>query len=319
MRNLITCLFLIFTALGASAQVTGGEYFWDVDPGEGAAFPVDAADGTFDEAIEAIIKNGINLPPDTGKHVFNIRIADNCGDWGPVYKKAIFVHDSTGVGTDIVVTNAEYFWDTDPGEGAGTMLLAFDGAFEEALEAVFSTSAILPGVGTHLFHIRVQDDHFVWGPVYKKPVYLTENLDAPRPFEVTSAEYFWDADPGEGSGTALLAFDGAFDEALEAVFTSTALLPGVGTHLFNIRARDEDDMWGPVYKKAVHLTENLDAPRPFHVTAGEYFWDTDPGEGAGTTLLAFDGAFDEALETIFSTSATLPGAGLHLFPYPGGR
>ncbi|MEN8927514.1 MAG: hypothetical protein ABF242_09835, partial [Flavobacteriales bacterium] len=34
--------------------------------------------------------------------------------------------------------------------------------------------------------------------------------------EVSSAEYFWGlTDPGTGSGTAMVAFDGNFDEAIE--------------------------------------------------------------------------------------------------------
>ena len=163
------------------------------------------------------------------------------------------------------------------------------------------------------FHIRVADEVDGWGPLYKKAIHITENLDAPRPFHITAGEYFWDTDPGEGAGTTLLAFDGAYDEALESIFDASATLPGIGLHLLNLRVKDEFNVWGPLYKKAVHLTENLDAPRPFAVTAGEYFWDTDPGEGGGFPLFVFDGAFDDALECVFDDNVALPDKGTHLF------
>ena len=35
------------------------------------------------------------------------------------------------------------------------------------------------------------------------------------------------------------------------------------------------------------------------ITEAEYFWDTDPGVGNGTTLLALDGNFDQAIEDLF--------------------
>ena len=41
--------------------------------------------------------------------------------------------------------------------------------------------------------------------------------------EIINAEYFWDNDPGEGSATALLAFDGNFDQAIEDIISASTI------------------------------------------------------------------------------------------------
>lgn len=47
-----------------------------------------------------------------------------------------------------------------------------------------------------------------------------------------NTEYFWDADPGEGNGTALVAVDGSYGQALEHVLATTSTLPVPGEHTF---------------------------------------------------------------------------------------
>ena len=204
------------------------------------------------------------------------------------------------------VLGAEYFWDTDPGYGNGYSFTAQDGNFNEALENIIRNSAPLPSTGLHLLNIRVKDNNNNWGPLYKKVVQVTDTAQLLTNTKITAAEYFWDTDPGNGSGIAMLAFDGNFNEALEQAFKNTSSLPTAGLHLFNIRVRDGKNNWGPVFKKPVQLNDAATTSRLLTVKAAEYFWDTDPGYGSATALLAFDGAYNEALEQVFTSSATLP-------------
>lgn len=292
--------------------VTQAEYFWDTDPGAGSGTVLLAFDGNFNEALEDVFASSTTLPG-AGIHLFAIRVRDEGNNWGPVYKRVISLNDNLNTPRAMAVTSAEYFWDTDPGAGSGTTLLAFDGNFNEALEDVFTSSAMLPGAGIHLFGIRVRDEGGEWGPVFKRVISLNDNLNTPRALAITSAEYFWDADPGAGSGTAMLAYDGNFNEAMEAVFTSAVSLPGQGIHLFGIRVRDESNAWGPVFKRVISINDNLNTPRPLAITSAEYFWDTDPGAGSGTPMLAMDGNFNEALEVVFANTTSLPAVGTHLF------
>ncbi|MDC0303862.1 hypothetical protein OAL15_02500, partial [Flavobacteriales bacterium] len=288
-------------------KITLAEYLWDTDPGEGAATAMVAFDGAFNEAVETALQSALTAPAQGGLHLFNIRVKDENGDWGPVFKRTIAVEDTP---RDIKITLAEFFWDTDPGEGSGTAMVAFDGAFNEVVETALQSALTAPTQGgLHLFNIRVKDENGDWGPVFKRTI-ATEA--APREIKITLAEFFWDTDPGEGSGTAMIAFDGAFDEALETVLSSAITTPSQGgLHLFNIRVRDDQNNWGPVFKRTI-ATE--DTPRDIKVTLAEYFWNTDPGEGAGTAMVAFDGAFDEAIETALVTALTAPAqGGVNLF------
>ena len=132
------------------------------------------------------------------------------------------------------IQEAEYFWGTtDPGAGSGTALMVYDGAFDEAIEAVMG-SGTLPSSGVNLFNIRVKDASGNWGRLYKRTVYQYDN-SIYRDVNLVQAEYFWGTtDPGAGSGTVMLVFDGAFDEAIEAVM-GTGTLPTSGVNLFKRR------------------------------------------------------------------------------------
>ena len=54
--------------------------------------------------------------------------------------------------------------------------------------------------------------------------------------------------------------------------------------VFNIRIKDEDGTWGDVYSKVI-LVHNGVSARSIKIQEGEFFWDTDPGQGSGTSIL----------------------------------
>ena len=292
----IILLFFPIFLWGQQHTVQQAEFFWGTsDPGQGNGTPLVATDGNFNEAVEQVFNNSISLPTTGGLHLFNIRVKDGSGSWGPIYKRTVYLGDNL---RDMKITAAEYYWDN----GTHVPLLVFDGNFNEAIESVFKNSITLPTTGgLHLFNIRVKDEANLWGPVYKRTVYLGDNQ---RDMKITAAEYYWD----NGTHVPLLVFDGNFNEALEAVFKNSITLPTTGgLHLFNIRVKDEANTWGPVYKRTVYLGDNQ---RDMKITAGEYYWDN----GTHVPLLVFDGNFNEALEAVYKDSISLPATGgLHLF------
>jgi len=97
MKKLIYSIAAFLTVVVCSAQssVVQAEYFWDTDPGYGLASPILAADGNFNSAFEQLTKTGIALPA-VGLHVLNIRIKDNTGVWGPVFRNVISVQTTLG-------------------------------------------------------------------------------------------------------------------------------------------------------------------------------------------------------------------------------
>lgn len=171
------------------------------------------------------------------------------------YILIFFICIQTVVAQNPVVTSAEYFWGiTDPGYGNGTALTSEDTQFNERVESIIASqvnSFIIPG--PILFNIRVKDGNNQWGPTFKKAVFINDNSFTTRQIKLTKFEYFFgNFDPGEGNGTPIVAFDGALDEAVETVFRNQATWDmGTGPVLFNIRARDVNNLWGPLFKKTI--------------------------------------------------------------------
>jgi hypothetical protein len=204
------------------------------------------------------------------------------------------------------VTTAEYFWDTDPGEGSGIALTAADGAFGEALEQIQLNTGALPSTGTHRLYIRAKDEDNGWGPLFSTIIEIFPGAVSFPDIAVTEAEYFWDTDPGEGNGTAMLAFDGNFNAALESIRLDAASLPADGTHVLNIRARDANNDWGAVFSAVVDVMPGSVSFPSISVSAAEYWFDIDPGEGTATPMLAFDGNFNSALERLVGGDIPVP-------------
>ena len=47
-----------------------------------------------------------------------------------------------------------------------------------------------------------------------------------NPVNITHAEFYWDTiDPGVGNATAMLVFDGNYNEAFETLFADSATAP----------------------------------------------------------------------------------------------
>lgn len=297
----ITIVLLIILPFVTLSQVVQGECYIDTDPGTGNGISFSASDGSFNDVMESILNNALSIAP-AGLHTINIRVKDNNGNWGPVYKTVISVGASLTL-PSIQITTGELFWDTDPGTGNGASFIAFDGSFDNAIETAINSSVSTPAIGNHKLCVRAKDNT-TWGPVFTTIVKV-ENLFAAGNISITAGELFWDTDPGAGNGTAFIAFDGSFDNAIETAIKNSTATPAIGNHKLCIRTKD-NTTWGPVFTTVVRV-ENLFVARNINIITGELFWDTDPGNGNGTSLIAFDGNFNDAIEKVFST----PSLGLH--------
>lgn len=204
------------------------------------------------------------------------------------------------------IQQGEYFWDTDPGVGNGSALVAVDGTFGQALEQVLAEPGSLPASGPHVLYLRVRDEDGSWGPAFSTVLEVLQGSLLLPDIQVSQGEYFWDTDPGPGNGSTLLAFDGNYDSALEAVRLESPNLPPPGTHTLGLRVLDVNANWGPVFQVVTEvLPSSLTFPA-IHVGAAEYWADTDPGEGAGTPMLAEDGDFDSAVEVFQGGGIPVP-------------
>jgi hypothetical protein len=129
------------------------------------------------------------------------------------------------------ITNSEYFFDSDPGPGNGTAITVSSPGDIVTINTTISTAAL--GNGFHFFAIRVKDANGTWSLYEKRGFYISaSSSDAAN---ITAAEYFFDADPGVGNGTALSI------GASGGVVNFTANIPAslsAGFHFLAIRVKD---------------------------------------------------------------------------------
>lgn len=142
------------------------------------------------------------------------------------------------------LTGVEYFWDTDPGFGNGEFI-AFDVPSAEINASLdFSTDGL--SVGRHILYFRSLNTDGVYGITKSRTIYIPRSL--------TIAEYFWDADPGEGMGIPVMMYTDENNVEVCDQISSTGLT--VGTHQLFVRSKSEDGVWSHPYRTAMSIEAN---------------------------------------------------------------
>ena len=101
--------------------------------------------------IESIYKQSNSLG--FGFHSMGIRVKDEDGQWGPTYRRSMYVGFTP---QDLKVTAAEYFFGTtDPGQGSGTTMLVMDGNYNEAIESVLKSNLNLDSGFNRIFVLKI--------------------------------------------------------------------------------------------------------------------------------------------------------------------
>lgn len=204
------------------------------------------------------------------------------------------------------VNNAEYFWNSDPGPGNAIPFQAVDGAYDQALEALLINTNALPVLATRVLGIRVQDRNNLWGPTFRTVVQISGPVSTIPDIRITGGEYFWDTDPGLGNGTPLLAMDGNFNDALEAIALETGSLPSPGVHVLHIRMLEVQGGWSLPFSVVVDVLAGSVSFPQIRVQQAECYVNNDPGLGNGTPMWALDGSFDAAWEALRAGSIPVP-------------
>ena len=235
MKKLIYLLFFSLSVIsGTQAQnINAVEYFIDTDPGQGNGIVLTintpGTDITFTATIPTVsLSNGF--------HLVTIRARDENGKWGLFESRGFYISAlPTNAGS---ITAAEYFFDTDPGPGNATAIIVSSGN-----NVPFSV--ILPTItlaaGFHLLAIRTKDENGKWGLFEQRGFYIN-----PAPVDmpvITAAEYFFDADPGVGNGTAVTINTPGITVTQNCVLT-IPLSISQGQHLSVLRVRDVTGHWG---------------------------------------------------------------------------
>lgn len=194
------------------------------------------------------------------------------------------------------ITEAEYYFDTDPGQGNGTSFSLVQNNGEYSYSGNLNTSSLSRGI--HVLYIREKNDEGEWGlPVEQMIVVNTETGG-----ETGSLEYFYAEDPGQGEGNAL-SVNG--DEAIElpAGISTAEISPGV--HQLSIRAGNGEGTWGMPVEHLVYVSKTAPDGSAF-LSMAEYFTESDPGFSEATEInLSWNGDEYTAEFTVAGTDFTI--------------
>lgn len=169
---------------------------------------------------------------------------------------------------------AEYFFNTDPGQGNATPLSIPSGGEVTFTRTIPTTSL---SQGFHFLGLRIKETGGVWSLFETRGFYITAaTTDVPN---IVAAEYFLDNDPGQGNGINIPITPGATVNFTVPI-PAGSLTPGF--HFLAIRTKDADGRWGLFESRGFYITAaTTDVP---NIVAAEYFIDTDPGIGNAESI-----------------------------------
>jgi gliding motility-associated-like protein len=176
-----------------------------------------------------------------------------------------------------VIHRAEYFIDTDPGIGNGTPIAVPAPAADVTFNFTVNTNSLSPGF--HILGLRVRQNNGKWAHAQHVMFYITPIIL--RSGNLVAGEYFFDTDPGIGNGTPL-AFTPAGNQNLALTLPTSSLSPGF--HVLNIRFRDNLNRWAHALSTSFYIVPPVTQNNASQIVQAEYFFNTDPGPGNGTSL-----------------------------------
>ncbi|MCL7451816.1 MAG: multicopper oxidase family protein [Anaerolineae bacterium] len=202
----------------AQSLLANAEAFIDTIGPDGSGFDLFPSDGLFDEITEGVyfdIPVASFLYLAQGDHTVYVHGLDAAGNWGTTFGEAIITIDRGLVDTE--------------GPVIATLTVTFNVAARTATAEI-----AVAGVPTVEISGAAGDPN------------LLSN--------VVGAEWFVDADPGEGMGTPLEAADGVFDTPNEVlVGTVDVSAWPTGEYTFYARALDSLGFWGPTASATVEI------------------------------------------------------------------
>jgi len=154
-------VFYVFRAQGTTdSKITRAEYFIDTDPGFGSAvnIPIATPAGKLELAFNVDISSLTQA-----FHMIMLRTRDNTGRWSTANQQVFYVFKAEPATTSNV-TAIEYFLDTDPGFGKGTIYNI--PAPGKKVEATFTVSLSGVTAGNHVVYFRARDAAGRWGQMY---------------------------------------------------------------------------------------------------------------------------------------------------------
>jgi hypothetical protein len=206
----------------------------------------------------------------------------------------------------------EYFFDSDPGQSQGTAvaLPATPGTTLSNLSFSASLASLSPGF--HSLSIRSRAGGR-WSQTYRQILYKEPVTSVSAAPNLAGAEYFIDADPGYGAGTAI-SITGGGTNAAGVAFTVALGSIAPGFHSLSVRSRTVSGTWSQTYRQIFYKEPVASTTPPANLAAVEYFVDTDPGYGQGTSAAIMGGGTNATGVSFTLSLGSLP-VGFHTLFY----
>ena len=302
------CLSL-FGVLNGQSVIEEAEYFIDTDPGQGNGTAI-----AVPEPNESPVDFSFEIPAgeidalDEGQHTIGIRFKDDDGEWSVAKFKAFYKQADRAETPDIVA--AEYYFDTDPGQGNGTPITVNTAApsQEISFDIPVETIAALD-LGFHKLVIRFQDGEGDWSVAMVRTINRVEPLSAEQTDpKVARIDYQWLVDGEEVGDEQSLTPDEpakviAFNELLDlkdldgvtavlrmTPFDTAGNMGHPAFHTMMIEWLDEEnegagdglpDAWEDQFEEldsTVVNDKNADSDNDGLTDLEEFLAGTDPGE-----------------------------------------
>jgi PKD repeat protein len=273
---------LLFALLGLSVisvaqavpKITNAEYFFDLDPGVGKGVSLNT--GSPGDSINqnySFSLAGLTI----GQHKLFLRFQDSAGVWGLSDTRAINIIAPPDTASQRIA-GAEYFLDTDPGTGGGSGLAT--GGVVDSITGNYSISLAGKPVGGHKLYIRLRSLYNIWGGYEVRSFNVVPPPDTST-LKISGAEYYFDNDPGLGSGQVLNT--GSQADSVNLLKSISIASLSKGSHSFNLRFKSNNGLWGNSEARSFKI-DNLTQVTIPKLYSGEYFIDNDPGVGLATTF-----------------------------------
>ncbi len=249
-------------------QVTGIEYFFDVDPGYGNGTSVPLHPGVQIDTVLNLTTNGLQ----DGLHQLFIRVKDSAGHWSLNSFRPFFFF-SSAYSNLAIVQRIEYYFDTDPGWGNGQAIVVVPDTSLDII-ANIDISGLAPGL--HQLNIRAQGGNGFWSLIETRPFLKGLTGTFQTPDRIVAMEYFFDQDPGFGNAIPIPI---APDTSLDIITNIDISGLSSGLHQLNIRAQSGNAFWSLIETRPFLKGPFSAFQTPDRVEAMEYFVDQDPGFG----------------------------------------
>ena len=265
-------LMLVVIGKGWTQNITKVEYFFDTDPGYDAGTQVPVVPPSPDISNFNINVSLTGLSD--GFHRLYVRAEDENGVWSLTNDHTFYKDAITEPLYDL--TKVEYFIDTDPGLGNGTDVPFTSVPNISNLDFSVDISGLSNGF--HQIYVRTKNQQGQWSLTSSR-IFYKQAVSISNPL-ITMAEYYIDTDPGYGQATSVPINPNGANVTLDFNVDLTSFSEGF--HQFCVRVKDTEGLWSLVTRKS--FFKHSIVPVSQQLTRVEYFFDTDPGYGNGTSI-----------------------------------